>query len=442
MARVNRSRDNGAPTFGTIFRFWSPLAATWFMMAAEGPFVAAVIARLPDPVHNLAAWGVALALGFVAEAPIIMMVSASTALVRDRDSYRRLRNFSFAMNLGVTLLIIAVLVPPVFDALALDLLSLPERVAGLTRVSVLMLLPWPAAIGYRRFYHGILISAGRTRLVAYGTVIRLATIGLTGILLYAAGGIDGAVVGTTALSAGVVAEAVAARAWVRGEIRRLLDTAPEPGAAAPTYREVGRFYAPLAMTPLISMAAQPLITFFVGRGKLPVESLAVLPVVHSFGFFFRCTALAYQEVVIAIGREGARALRTLRRFAAVLGGASSAGMALVVLTPLAALWFEGISGLESGLVALAVPASLILAATPGLAMVISWRHGRLVTQRRTRAITAGTVIEVCTIAATMAAGMALTDYPGVLIAVAAILAGRLSAAAFLLAVGDGEPTPR
>ena len=31
-----------------IFRFWAPLAATWLMMAAEGPFLAAVIARLAD----------------------------------------------------------------------------------------------------------------------------------------------------------------------------------------------------------------------------------------------------------------------------------------------------------------------------------------------------------------------------------------------------------
>ncbi len=41
-----------------IFRFWLPLAATWIMMAAEGPFLAAVIARLPDPTFNLAAYGV------------------------------------------------------------------------------------------------------------------------------------------------------------------------------------------------------------------------------------------------------------------------------------------------------------------------------------------------------------------------------------------------
>jgi hypothetical protein len=208
------------PTAGTIFRFWSPLAATWFMMAAEGPFVAAIIARLADPVHNLAAYGVAMAIGFVAESPIIMMLSASNSLVRDRRSYRRLRNFSFAMNLGVTAIILVVLAPPVFDALTRDLLALPPGLSALSRTAVIMLLPWPASIGFRRFYHGILISSGKTRLVAYGTVLRLSTMAATGTALFLAGGLDGASVGTAALSAGVVVEAIAARAWVRSDVDR------------------------------------------------------------------------------------------------------------------------------------------------------------------------------------------------------------------------------
>ena len=33
-------------TFRRIFLFWMPLAATWLTMAAEGPFVAAMIAFL------------------------------------------------------------------------------------------------------------------------------------------------------------------------------------------------------------------------------------------------------------------------------------------------------------------------------------------------------------------------------------------------------------
>jgi progressive ankylosis protein len=434
MSRVKAPETTAAPiSQGEILRFFSPLAATWLMMAAEGPFLAALIARLPDPVHNLAAYGVAIAIGFVVESPIIMILSASTALVRDRTSYRRLRRFSTAMNLGVTLLVAAVALPPVFRALALDLLALPPEVAALAHRAVIMLLPWPGAIGLRRFYHGVLISSGRTRLVAYGTVVRLATMSITGVSLFFALALPGAVIATTSLSAGVVAEAIAARLWARGDVKRLLATAPDDGARPLSYKEIGGFYLPLLLTPLINMAAQPMITFFLGRGALPLESLAVMPVLNSFGFLFRCTALAFQETVIALSRRGEQALAALRRFAIVLGGSTTAAMAIVALTPLGGLWFEDVSNLTPTLLALAIPAVLVLVPTPALSTAVCFLHARLVATRRTRVITAGTVIEVATVAAVLAGGIALTRLPAVFVAVAAILSGRLAATVFLVA---------
>ena len=85
-------------TYKKIFFFWAPLAATWLMMATEGPFLAAVIARLANPKYNLAAYGVAFSFAVLIEAPIIMIMSASTALVKDKDSFFKLRNFTYVLN--------------------------------------------------------------------------------------------------------------------------------------------------------------------------------------------------------------------------------------------------------------------------------------------------------------------------------------------------------
>lgn len=64
-----------------IFALWLPMAGTWLMMAAEAPFLAAVIARLAEPKYNLAAFGVAYAVAILIESPVIMILSASTTLV-------------------------------------------------------------------------------------------------------------------------------------------------------------------------------------------------------------------------------------------------------------------------------------------------------------------------------------------------------------------------
>ncbi len=173
----------------SIFLFWLPLAATWLMMSAEGPFLAAVIARLADPRFNLAAHGVAFAFALLIEAPVIMIMSASTALAEDRLSFLRLRNFIYVLNGCVTAAQLLILIPPVFRFIMLDLVAIPSEVADLTYWALWILLPWPGAIGYRRFYQGILIRDGRTRLVALGTGVRLCRHGLDrlGLFLFSSG---------------------------------------------------------------------------------------------------------------------------------------------------------------------------------------------------------------------------------------------------------------
>ncbi len=53
-----------------ILIFWFPLALSWLMMSVEGPFVAAVMARLAEAKYNLAAHGVAFSFALIFEAPI------------------------------------------------------------------------------------------------------------------------------------------------------------------------------------------------------------------------------------------------------------------------------------------------------------------------------------------------------------------------------------
>jgi hypothetical protein len=135
----------------SIFLFWLPLAATWLMMAVEGPFLAAVIARLDSPEFNLAAYGVAYAFALLAEAPVIMLMSAATALIEDGPSFRRLRAFTYGLIAAVTLAMLVLLVPRVWHVIAVDGIALPEEVARRTDLSLPSLQPWPGANGFRRF---------------------------------------------------------------------------------------------------------------------------------------------------------------------------------------------------------------------------------------------------------------------------------------------------
>ena len=403
------------------------------MMAAEGPFLAAIIARLPSPEFNLGAYGVAFALAILIEAPVIMLMSAATSLVKDRISYLKMRNFSRGLILGTTLLLLIVLVPGVYRWLTETLLQLPTEVADLTYGALWFFLPWPSAIGYRRFLQGVLIRAGKTRLVAMGTLIRLFAMTVAALLGYLLLDIPGAWIGGLALGTGVTVEAIAARFMAAETVRELLAEATDSGytARTVTYRAIATFYLPLALTSMIGLTIQPLLTFFMGRSVAPVESLAVYPVVHSLSFFFRSMGFAYQDAAIALIGERFEHYRELRRFCFTLGAVATAGLALVAFTPLFQLWFITLSGLTPELTSFALIPARIIVPLPFLSVLLSFQRAILVEGRRTQHITWASVIEVTAVAVlflTLGFGF---EVVGATAAFTAFLGGRLLSTVYL-----------
>lgn len=403
------------------------------MMALEGPFLAAIIARMPAPKANLAAYGVAYSLALFMEAPVIMLMSAATALVKDWPSYLKMRRFTFLLIGGVTTLMLILLTPPLFKIAAIDLIGLPDDVAALTHRALLVLLPWPGAIGYRRLYQGILIRSHSTRRVAYGTVIRLSSISATALLLYIYGQLEGVIVGAAALSGGVVTEAIASRRMAAAGIRRLR---AEHGAGAPlatplTLPGIAKFYYPLALTSIIGLGVHPLVTFFMGQSRLPLESLAVLPVVNAFVFIFRSIGLSYQEVGIALLGDYFSGFVPLRRMALKIMAGASGTLALLAFTPLANVWYETVSGLSPNLAALAITATQILVLMPVLSVLLSFQRSVMVNVKKTTPITVATALEIAGIFGMLMIGVHWLQLIGVVAAASAYLVGRMCANLYL-----------
>ena len=403
------------------------------MMASEGPFLAALIARMATPEFNLAAYGVAFAFAILIESPVIMLMSASTALVEDSSTYRKLRNFMHGLNALATGLLLIILFPPAYVWLMGTILGLPEQVSDLTYGALWLLLPWPAAIGYRRFLQGILIRSGRTRLVALGTILRLLAMAGTGLVLYLRFSLPGAWAGAAALSAGVVVEAIAAHFMAAGAIRELhrQGTTLPAGRTELGYRGIARFYYPLALTSLIGLTVQPMLTFFMGRSLSPIESLAVFPVVHALSFLFRAFGLSFQEAALALIGEDHEHFPEIARFALWLGLATSAGLGLVAFTPLASVWFGTLSGLTPELTTFALVPVRILVPVPALSVLLALERVILIQARKTHPITIATSIEVASIAILFVAFGWGLDLVGVTAAFLAFLGGRTASVLYL-----------
>ncbi|MGE5359852.1 MAG: hypothetical protein ACM3NQ_12615 [Bacteroidales bacterium] len=434
-----------------ILAFWLPLAATWLMMAVEGPYVAAIVARLADPTVNLAAYGVAFSFAFIAEAPIIMVMTASNALVHDRHSFLKLRRFVYALNAVLSAAIAVAVYPPLFRFVTDAVIGLPADVARLTHIATALLVPWPAAIGYRRFYQGILVRHHMPRRVAYGTVVRLVSMSVSALALATLVHWPGACIGSLALLTGVIAEAVASRVMARHVVHQLLHptTSEVPavsdvsvGATMParlTTRDILAFYYPLALTSLLAIAVSPLVTFFLGRSRSALDSLAVLPVISGLVFLFRSGGIAYQEVAVALVGPNPDNERPVARVAAGLAALSSLALVVLLFTPLVHVYFAKLAGLPDELARFAVWPARVLVVVPALEYLLTYQRSRLILARHTRPITVAAAAEVITVTAGLVVCVSLMDLVGALAAACAMFAGRIAGNAVLL-LAHGGPT--
>lgn len=407
-------------TYGKIFWFWSPLALMWVMMAVEQPFIAAVIARLPRPEANLAAFGITFSLALLVEGPVIMLLTAGTALPRDRQSYQRLLHFTHLLAMSLTGLHLLIGLTPLYELIVGRMIGAPAELMGPSRTAFLILTPWTSAIAYRRLWQGVLIRFDRTKIVPVTISARLITTSTVLLLGLFWGRFEGIYVGASALSLGVTLAAIVSYLFARPTIQRHLSHL-DPGEPALSWRGLLNFYLPLALTSLIVLVAQPVLAIGLARAPDPLSSLAIWPVIMGFLFLGRAMALSLQEAVVAL-LEDPRNYSRLRRFALLLAGLLTAAMVMVAVTPLADLWYVQVMGLDPTLSGVARTATLILVPIPGLTTLISWRRGLLIHVKQTAPISQSVLINIAVLGVVMAGAILLQPAPGAVLAAAALSA--------------------
>ena len=230
-----------------------------------------------------------------------------------------------------------------------------------------------------------------------------------------------------ALSVGVLTEMLMVRRMVRPILAPLKREASELGPEVPpelTQRSVFKFYLPLAMTSVIALASQPVITFFMGRAPRPLESLAVLPVLNGLTFIFRALALSYQEVAIALSGERGENFATVRRVAQGLFIAVLACLGVIAWTPVGPFWLREVQGLDPELAEFALLPLRIYAFLPALSVVQSFQRSMLVHGRRTGPMGWATAVELGTLALALAVLIGGFSMVGVIAAAIATLIGR------------------
>lgn len=395
-----------SPTVRTIFGLWLPLAISFELMMLEGPAFQGAIGRLAAPALNLAAWGLTMSLSLLIESPVIMLLSTSVALSRDRASFRALRRFTLALCAGCTAVTGAVAFTPLFDIVTARVMGQPQMIVDAARPAMQIMLLWTGAIGWRRFYQGVLVRHGQTRLVSYGTAIRLTVAVGTALALVRWGRLPGVQVAAVAVMAAVISEAVATTLFAVPTLRLRLPGEAGLGEAPLGQRAIWQFHAPLAATTLLTLLAQPMTAAALARLENPVRTLAAWPVAYMALLVIRGSGLAYQEITVAESRS-ADAAEPLRRFAWMLGLAGVACATLAVVTPLLGWYLETVVHAPRDIHVLVATGVGVGCATPLFTALGAWARGRLMAAGMTPFVYRGMVWSLGALAALLLLGVAL-----------------------------------
>jgi progressive ankylosis protein len=194
-----------------LIQLWQqfiPLSLSDVTMALGDPLTTITLAHLADSRTNLAAVGIAKAIAIFCESPIIMLLHASNALAPSQASRQALWRFALLASGAMSLLLALISLPPVFAVVGEGWLGVTAGLSQTVRSVLMITILWPMAIGWRRYFQGLLIHSGQSNAVAQAGIIRLLVVG--GVL---AGGftlqIGGATVAAMSLVLGVIAEAIA-----------------------------------------------------------------------------------------------------------------------------------------------------------------------------------------------------------------------------------------
>jgi hypothetical protein len=380
---------DGLREIARLWRQFLPLSLSDVTMAAGDPAITATLANLPDARSNLGAVGIAKSIAVFFESPIIMLLHASNAMAPAAAARRALWRF---MVWAVTLLTLALALlslPAAFPAVGEGLMGVDPALSETVRNVLLLLTLWPAAIGWRRYYQGLLIRAGHARWVARAGIARLLLV--VGVLyLGFLNQVSGAMLAGMALVGGVLLEAVVVTAAAR---RTGASAPPSTEVVAKLPRDVKgvwKFYWPLANSMVVVWGGRALLIALVARSTDSALALAAWPAAWSFVLVVANASRMVQQIIIR-NREALPGV-LLATFAGTVGLSLSLLLLLAGWTPAGQMIIGSFVGNDPGLLRAVQPVVLATAVVPLLVSMQNALQGFLIGAGETGRVNSATWI--------------------------------------------------
>jgi hypothetical protein len=387
-----------------LWRQFLPLSLSDVTMAAGDPAITTTLARLPEANTNLGAIGIAKSFAIFFESSIIMLLHASNAMAPAALSRRALARFTGVTCIFLTLCLIVLTLPGPYSFIGMEIFNFDPSLIERSRTALMLLILWPAFIGWRRYFQGLLIHAGHSSWIARAGVLRLlCVLGILAAGYYA--GFSGEILAGLALIAGVFLEAVIVTkaAFSTGAVK----TPPvQTKVGLPTdMKGVWRFYWPLANSMLVVWGGRMFLLVIIAQSLDASIALAAWPAAWGLVLVIANATRMVQQVIIrnrSVMPDG-----ILYSFAGTVGLVFSSVLFAVGLTPAGNFVLEAFLGGSQELIAASKPVIIATALVPFLVAIQNALQGFLMSEARTQHINIATWLGTSILLAGTALGVKL-----------------------------------
>ncbi|MCZ7647776.1 MAG: hypothetical protein M5U26_21385 [Planctomycetota bacterium] len=351
-----------------------------------------------DVAFDIAAFVVAIALSFLACAPIEGLGMLALAHGDDPATRRRISAFAGLLTLLSTLALALLAFSSAGFWFISNVQGLDDELARRVQQALAPMVLWPLILATMAMASGWLKRGGHGFPLAVANVIGLATtVGL--VVSLPAVGMDPLEAGMLAyltgqgLRAGLLLLLAA-----RGREPDSPNAAPAP---PPGWRELTGFYAPLAWNSTMMLASRPLIQWFLARQDNPEIVLAGFGVAFGISQIFYGWLNDLRSHATAF-REQPQVLAKLPDFAIGLCALMTGLMAALFWTPLGRLLVARLMGLQGEILDEACAGLAVMAFCPMVVTLRAYYQGLAVLHRQTNSYFTSAIVRIVGIAAVLA----------------------------------------
>lgn len=376
--------------FWVLWRQFYHLAMSDITMALADPFRTIALSRFPFPEVTIAIISVIKSVVLCMESPVLTILHASTALSANHKSHIALRRFTLIISILLTIILLFLCYQPIYVWVFSNVFALTAPILETGKIALILIVPLPAAVAFRRFFQGILIRNRQEKEMSFASIMRLLSTVFVLIIGYYFQ-LDAICIGAISFVAPAIFEALIVFLSVN---KSVLNDTGEKTDLPVTINQVTRYYLPLGFTSIVVWVGKAALVAIIAHADRGLLAVAAWSVASGFLLPIANSTRMLQQIVITAPKHLSQSI--IFAFSVIIGLVACLPLLFLAFTNYGHNLIHILLQDNTALIAELLPSLKVLFILPFLVAMQNYLQGHLMILNRLWCINFSAIINIIT----------------------------------------------